>query len=435
MTVDKYPLQPAFERVVAYYAATSIRFMSMVGHAVDPEGLSLPAARYLVENARAVFHERGTAASAVITLQRMRRLVGEGKLRHEDLVDAADLIDVEEVNPKRPDEDEVAAELVPVLRRRIQEAAALAAQDDYANDSDFGATTKLVEAACRLGNVDESTGVKLGDGSSDLIRDLARAERLPIGVPEVDLRIRGGLRKGTFGIFLGGTGDGKSMALGHVAASTYRMGLFVAYATLEVIPADVLARVMANLAGIPIDAVIEDPGPADARIRALAGDGLFRVHEFEPIVTTFADVAAWVKKIEDREGREVDLLVTDYGDKLGDRLPKGKRGSDSDSSYRMGLAVYESMRTWTKREQKWHWTASQATRRKDKRKLLTVDDTADSMHKARVGELIISLNVDAERQITFHGAKNRQGVAGFNIGPMPTDFEFGRLTTVNQEDP
>lgn len=426
---DKYPLQPDFERAIAYYSCSSQSFMGKVGHEVDPTRLTNPTAQLLVEHARAVFADHGAGAkSPTIVLQRLRRWMDEGKLTYEDLCDASDYIDAGEDDPRRPDEQQVTVELVPILKRAMHRDAAHAAADDYSNERDFDKTVRLVERARRLGEVDESIGTKLGEGSAETIRELASAERLPIGVPEVDMRIRGGLRRGTFGIFLGSTGDGKSMALGHVAAHAFRAGLFVAYATLEVIPPDVYARIMANLTGIPIDAIIDDPDPAEAQVRAIEGLGMLRVHEFEPIVTTFTDVAAWIDKIEEREGREVDLLVTDYGDKLGDKLPKGKRGGgDSDSSYRMGLAVFEAMRTWTKNRKKWHWTASQATRRKDKRKLLDVNDTADSMHKARVGELIISLNIDAERQITFHGAKNRQGAAGFNVGPMPTDFETGRI--------
>lgn len=432
---EKYPFQPAFEVAIAYHAATNPGFMGRAGHALDPERMTTPLPKLLVQVATSIFREQGRGpSSATLALQRLRRWMDDGRVTYEDLCGASDLVDAVELDAKRLDETDVLSELVPILRRSMQQEAAIAAADDYANERDFDKTIGLAEKARRLGDVDESIGTRLGEGSAELIRELNTYERLPIGVPEVDLRIRGGLRRGCFGIFLGGTGDGKSMALTHVAARAVRDGLFVAYATLEVIPPDVFARLLGNITGIPIDTIIADPTEAERQFAALPGLGVLRVHEFAPLVTTFGDVAAWVDAIEKREAREVDLLVTDYGDKLGGG-GKGKRASsDSDSSYKTGLTVFEAMRRWTNERKKWHWTASQATRRKDKRKLLDVDDTADSMHKARVGELIISLNIDADRQITFRGAKNRHGAAGFNVGPIPTDFECGRIAPVVEDE-
>lgn len=761
--VDRYPLTVEFERAVAFLAATSATFMGRVGHAVDPDRVTDESARLVLAAARAHFVEAGRGpASMLVVVQRLRSEMHEGRVTYEQLCAAREALEESADAPSPADEGAVTTELVPVLRRELHRDAAVAAQDDYANQRDFSRTVELTEKAARLGAVDESVGHKVGVDAAAEIRLVQTLDKLPIGEPELDLKLGGGLRRGCLGIFLAGTGDGKchragqgillysgevrrvedirvgdllmgpdgaprtvlrtntgtgpmfevqpvrgarwavnadhlltlvhttsgktvdvavhewltwskkqrhlwklfkptqavafgvlptdlpidpyflgvllgdgslgetigvttpdapildevhaqakkfglrvhtsnggrtaptyylsgtpglknpimshierlglrgrtcddkfiptaykvapiddrlallaglvdtdgnanrsayeyvsksprlaqdvafvarslgfeavvtsmlkgcqtgavgtyyrvsvvgdavhrvpcrvahkvlaprrqkkcatrrgfmveptcttemfygftldgdgryllddftvthnSQALGHVAATGWRRGLFVAYATLELAAADVLARVEANMTGMLIDEVIADPDGAERLVVAAGGGGLLRVQEFSPLATTFPDVAAWVATIERLEKRKVDLLVTDYGDKLA--APKKK---SDENGYRTGLVVFEAMRAWAKDGGRWHWTASQAQRRKDK-KALDCDDTADSMHKARVADLMISLNLDQDtREITFKVAKARHSGGGFVVGPMATDYARGRL--------
>jgi hypothetical protein len=63
-----------------------------------------------------------------------------------------------------------------------------------------------------------------------------------------------------------------------------------------------------------------------------------------------------------------------------------------------------------------------------------LNDVADSMHKIRVADLVITLNLqdeDAEDpSIVFNIAKHRTGKAKVKIGPMPTEYERGRLCPI-----
>lgn len=430
---ERYALTEDYERAVAYYCAASPAFFGRAGHSIDPERIGQAPAKLVIEASRAIWRDRGRGPdSPRSVLQRIRRWVEDGRVRHDDLMLASDLFDNFEDDPKRPEEDAVIAEVVPILRRVMQQDAAMAATEDFAKGNDFKRTLSIVEKAARLGEVDESIGLKLGEGSAAEIETIRQLEKLPLGISELDQSLRGGLRRGCFGLLIGGTGDGKSMGLGHIAAHSLRRGLFVAYATLEVIPADVFARIEANLTGIPIDAILEDAREAERRIAAFSGFGMLRVHEFTPLATTFPDIAAWVDSIEKAEGREVDLLVTDYGDKIG--VPKTK-AKEADGAYKSGLVVFEAMRNWANQKKRWHWSASQATRRKDKKKLLDADDAADSMHKVRVADLVITLNLDGDRQMTFKNAKGRHGGTGTVVGPLPTDFELGRICPIVEVAP
>ena len=77
----------------------------------------------------------------------------------------------------------------------------------------------------------------------------------------------------------------------------------------------------------------------------------------------------------------------------------------------------------------WVWTASQASRpSKDSNKRLDLHHVADSMHKVRVADQIITLNPkDDGQQMEFFIAKNRMGKARFSVGPIVTDFEKARI--------
>ena len=80
------------------------------------------------------------------------------------------------------------------------------------------------------------------------------------------------------------------------------------------------------------------------------------------------------------------------------------------------------------------WTASQASRQKDRKRILDLNDVADSMHKIRVADLVITLNVRDEGsefpQIIFKIAKHRTGKSRVEIGPMPTEYERGRICPI-----
>jgi len=113
----------------------------------------------------------------------------------------------------------------------------------------------------------------------------------------------------------------------------------------------------------------------------------------------------------------------DYADKL-----KATRNVNEYTAMRQ---VYEDLRVWAEREKRWLVTASQAkARTKDTKKRRDVEDAADSMHKARVCDVMLTLSVtgeDPSREVSVFVAKNRLGRSRFTVGPMPTDFGMGRL--------
>ena len=92
--------------------------------------------------------------------------------------------------------------------------------------------------------------------------------------------------------------------------------------------------------------------------------------------------------------------------------------------------MFETLRIFANDTKKFCWTASQATRKKDRHKRLDLNDTADSMHKVRVADLGVTLNYKEDSDppmMTLFCAKHRTGKSRFEVGPLPVGYEFGQL--------
>lgn len=435
---EPYGLEPGFERAVVWHACNSPRFWSSTGTHVDPDLLQLAPAKLAVQTARTIAQELGTGpASDLIVLQRLRRQLDEGKVSHAARQEVADLF--EEASAAPPNEDAVIQELAPVLQRRKHNEVIKTAMDDYARRGDFARVASLITEAGRIGAVEQSLGRMLGEASSDLILGARAREKLPMGIIELDLLLGGGLPIGCEGLFIAGSGGGKSMALAHAAATGVRDQRFVGYATLELPDAVIHARLLANLFAVPIDGVLETP---DGLRRALElwqqrapKLGRCRVESFTPLATRVQDLVDWVHRCEDEAGRKMELVVVDYADKMSS--PKGSAKKD-DSDYNTGREVFEGLRLFAEREKKWLWTASQPKRgksgegrKKDKRRL-DLDDVADSMHKIRVADVVVTINPEDEEftLLRWFVAKNRLSKARQSTEPLPHDWEIGRAGPV-----
>jgi replicative DNA helicase len=219
------------------------------------------------------------------------------------------------------------------------------------------------------------------------------------------------------------------MFLSHITAAAVLRGMKCLYATLELPEAIILARLKANLTGVPINSILEGSiEEAKTRMQELeSGLGACIVKEFTPHATTIDDITEWVKNVEEEEGARIDLLVVDYGDKLS---TSDKR----DDSYNAARVTFEGMRVFAVDHNIWVWTASQATRKgKESKKRVDLEHVADSMHKVRVADLVVTLNAqDDGEQIEFYIGKNRLGKSRMVIGPIPHQFELGRIAGVNR---
>ncbi len=370
----------------------------------------------------------------MLVIQRLRQWMSEAGRVTEDQIRAVALMFEAAFDAGLPSEDAMVTEMKPLLKRRLRSEAADAAIEEYGNDGDFGRVSKLIQKANTVGDVSTTIGTKLGSGSFDEIERLKHLERLPTGIVELDTALEGGMSRGELGIYIASAKGGKSMALSSQAAYSVSCGLFVVYATLELQTPRVLARIKAALLNVPINAIMMDPGSFKARLARMRLGPLI-VHHFTPQVTTMPDIEAWVELCEAEVGRPIDVLITDYGDKLS--APKSA-GREAESGYTTGRVVFERMRIYADERPQgkiWHWSASQARRqdksgssRGKKAARLDLEDGADSQHKVRVADLVITINRNEEdKTVDLFVAGSRNGPDKVGTGPLPNDYACGRL--------
>ncbi len=432
--VAPYNFSPGFECAVISLACSKPRFYGRIAHELDPDMLNNAACKLALKAAHAINTDTGHGpSSTVLVIQRLRAWMADGKVAFEAISAVNDVFDDAE-DAGLIDEEGIIAELAPMLSLRIRDDAVQSAIESYAKHGDLAKVVAMESRAVRMGQVDTSVGTILGSDSFSEIQKLRELERLKTGVVELDSVLDGGLQRAGLGVIIGGSGDGKSMMLSHISGVSILGGLHVAYATLELPVAVVLARIKSNLTGIPINTILgPERGVAECKERlAKMAPRLGRcvVQEFPPQATTVEDLKDWVRRVEEQAGRAIDLLVVDYADKL---TAKVKRGEKDSSEYTMGLLVYEGLRTYSAERKMFCWTASQSTRQKDRKKKLDLNDVADSMHKIRVADLVITLNLedDGENpQITFNVAKHRTGRSRVTVGPLPAEYECGRVCSV-----
>lgn len=426
-SVEAYGFDRAFERAIGLLAASTPRFWGACGYALDPDAVQLPEVKLILKAARAIAKDTGRGpTSSVLLVQRLRRWVDEGQVTLEQCYDVMDLL-LETPDP--PPYKEVIAEVAPLLKRRIQQDVVRVAIDEYGKRGDFERVKKMVRASERVGTHDFSEGLRLNMGSFDEMERLKHLERFPIGIPEVDTMLGGGVPRGSCTVFVAKSGGGKSMQLSHTASRNLRKGLFCVYATLELPEAEILARVMANLTGVPIDEIKNGrTKSAKQRVRQLIPQlGTFLVKSFPAKATTVGDIRDWVTQCEENEGYPVDVVVIDYGQKLRSHLRE-------ENEYHAQGTVYEEFRVWMEQTAKVGFTASQAKRRpgKEAGRMLDADDIAESMKQVHVADLVLTLNRD-EDQLTYNCPKWRYGISEWNVGPLPHDWERGRQVVIEDE--
>jgi len=431
---EKYGLSPQFELAVLRFAAVSPSFQRRVGYAVDAAFMDHPQADLILRACRAIEVESGRPpASTVIVVQRVRRWVAEGRVKMDAFAAVGQTFDEADDLPPIS-EEEVIAEFAPILRRRMQSDAVIKAHDEYGRRGDFRSVMEALERANKLGESELVRDVALSAQGLSIF-DLAQADRLPTGIFELDNALDGGLQRGALGTVLAESGGGKSQFLISQAAESVRLGRSTLFVTLELPQSVQMARLAANITGVPTNAIMQSASARKQVEAALASGASTRgpcwIAEFDPHVTSVQEVTRWVGEKEQESGRPAEVLIVDYGDKLTD--PRAKQ----DNEYLALRYVWEGMRRdIAVAKQMWVWTASQVSRRgdKDRKKHIDMHNTADSMHKVRVSDLVVSINPcgdegqDDASQVELFVAKHRLGRSRFVVGPVFTDFACGRIS-------
>lgn len=441
-----YPLTPAFLAATVVYLCRSRAFWSRVGSWVDPGAIPNAGARLLVLAARAIADDIGHGPEGTAhVLQRIRGWVDNGTHTAADYRDACstlEAIDDASDRGELPSEDAVLTELIPELKRRANREALVEANLLAAS----GRTEELATVGAKL---DATAGIgaaldDLGDGLDDAEAALASVRgrpHCPLGVDEVDALLNGGPHLGSFSLWGAGTGGSKSTAMVHLACSAALLGESALIIATEMETPEYWARILANLSGVPVNAVRADSTKARvivARMRAQMGD--IRVVKAPDGETTVADVHSLHTRTEERFGKRYNFLAVDGFDGLTHRRWKPAEGTNrlgqlvgveldalaTGSFGRGGHPIYLHVTSQLQRGKKWSEAAADGTPVPGK------DDFADSQYRARKAHYVFTNTVkndpDTGRSnLYLHVAKSRFSGSAIVFGPMESDLGTGRL--------
>lgn len=444
---DAYPLVHAFECLLVTALCYLPGLYGRVGVHLDEERMPQAPARLALRAAKAIYHDTGRGPSSVqYVLQRLATWAAAGKVKKHE-IDAVDTMFCDAEHDGPPDEDQIAAAVIPMLRKSMQRLAIETATREYVKpDGEPERALEALEVARSIGQGDATLGTIIGPRTPGRLRTFMVGARLPTCILELDDILRGGLLCGTQTVYVGGTGAGKSMALIGSACASILHGHDTAFATLELAEEWIEARVLAHLTETPIDGLLSRDaceatwralGAALGRLEGAPTFGKLCIKKFDP-GTTPADLFTWVAALEAKLGRKIRTLVVDYADFM--RAPrKGKRKRDEeDTTYAALGDVYQTMRLWAEESQRWMITASQTRRKAQKtgnggkaqgmESLVDVDDVSDSMGKVRRADYVFTLNPSFDNtECGIFVAKSRHSEGRQRLAPLRTDFACARL--------
>jgi hypothetical protein len=421
-----YPFDAGFQRLVAAALAQRATLYGTIGHALEIGRFTDPAAKFTLRATQAVAADLGSGPSSwIIVAQRLRRWMDDGTVTFEELGMFEELI-TEYKKHEHVTDNELLTELLPVVKRLQHWETSLMAIEAAKSKGGFTEIQERIRDTEALGKIDRTLGTQLNTEAVEEIYAQHTAERLTTGIHELDLGLNGGLARGKLGLFCAGKSGGKSMFLVNQARACLERGQYVAFASVELPEYEQNCRLLANLAGWPIDKVKDPQYERDLQKeidRLNKSVGHIRVKWFKPKVTNFDDIAAWIRDIEMMDKRKIDVVVLDYIDKLGSSNRK------HDTEYLMQGQAAEDMRIYCVTRGIWGWTASQPKRRdsKQRKQRIEAEDVADSMNKVRAVDLMVSASRPTEHEIEFFVAANNHGPCGFGVAPLPQDFLCGRI--------
>ena len=445
---EPYRFDATFEKMLVYRLASSPALWIRIGQHMDPKALGTPPATLIVETVSQLVVETGRPPRRMsMVVQALARKQAEGKITIDQreacrtlLMEGLDALDPVGMSPTDASDEDLVDQAKPVLERAWKRESARAIVGDMTTHGVESFVDILDESVTRLKAIGATVTDAEGESpiTVDTLGDLTRQIRLarsPTGVPELDLLLEGGMPVGGLGLFLGGTGAGKSMTMVQAAVTNALTGKVVHVVTGELSKEKWQARVLANLFGVPIGAILREDSTRLAlqeRIENAATwfDTKFRLYvgRFAPDEDTPRSVFHRIEELEQQIGAAVDVLIVDYADELrADRAV-----SKDDKGYLSAGSVYSSLRNWAERKKRVVWTGTQATRDK-KRKSLDVNDVSDSIKKARVADLVVSINPEGTPTSGYRWgiAKFRDGEGGHLTAVVPADLSCARVSPVD----
>jgi replicative DNA helicase len=235
--------------------------------------------------------------------------------------------------------------------------------------------------------------------------------RIPFDIDILNKITRGGLPEVCLGVFLGGTGTGKTNLMCHFAADYLKQGYNVLYITLEMQQERIGERIDANLLNVPIADVVKLGKEAFmGRINKLEAktQGELIIKEYPMRSAHAGHFKALIDELKLKKDFRPDIILVDY---LGICASARYKNGSNVNTNTFFQSVAEELRAISQHYKVPVVTAIQTNRTGSTNSDLDMTDSADSFGIAMTADLFIGLHTNddlaALNQLMMKVLKNR----------------------------
>jgi replicative DNA helicase len=214
---------------------------------------------------------------------------------------------------------------------------------------------------------------------------------IPTGFKRLD-KITGGIQPGELGIVMAMTGVGKSIGLTNICYSGLKAKNSIAYFNLEMAARQVAARLDARWLGMSYR-MMKNYGFTPEELRAIDKklelakklfDSKLRIISLPVRSCTTETLLQILEEEKDKDGFDPDMIIVDSADHM-------KSIQKYDQLRIEQAEIYWTLKGMAEEYTKAVWSSTQAGKSATGR-LVKAEDTAESYDKARIADLIITLN-------------------------------------------
>lgn len=277
---------------------------------------------------------------------------------------------------------------------------------------DYDKIKLLVDNALKIG-INNDIGLNYFENIEDRYEEKIR-NVVPTPWPAINNIMKGGLAGGELGVFVAGSGAGKSFMLCALGTAALKLGLTVIHYTLELSESSTGLRYDSMLSGISLDKLPTYKQEVKNKLNKVSGK--LYIKEYPTKSISLIGLKAHYNKLKALDIHP-DLILLDYGDLLKYEI----KGYEKHEALEV---LYEELRGWSKEEDVPLWTVSQANKSATQGTTIEGDGFAGAVAKLFPVDFAASVNRKAQDKLSntarLHLIKNRMGPDGMTF-PMHMD--------------
>ena len=416
MNVSKFSYTRDFQCGILGLMVQNYEFLMMASELVKPDYFEDKVLIFFFTTIRDYYLDYKTTPTLMVLRNQTKKGVDSKKIKVDEFdiyLDTLSKIE-EPVDAAKYVIDEV----VRFCRRQACRRAFLESTPlmDSATDDIWDGIVDKVMNAAKVGNNFLDVGTFYFKDIQERIQNRITGNTgiiIPTGILELDYKLNGGLKAGQLGIWMGGTGVGKSVALPHVGKAAIIHNYKVAHYTLELSALDIAARYDANWTRTNINELRQNSSKVQQDLTDLYakyGDSLV-IKEYPTGTATVSTIHTHIKQLHSM-GFRPDMVIVDYGDLL-------KPTTNYKDAYDDLGAIFVSLRGLAGELQVPVWTATQVNRPGLNAELPDIENMSDSLKKAMIADVIVAICATREelenKVLRLFGAKNRNGPSKFVV--------------------